>query len=84
MTCSGCSGAIERVLKKTEGGWFLIWALSSKCWMNGSGIKEYEVNQDKQKVNVTGTITYDTLLEKIKKTGKEVGDSRQSTKSWSR
>lgn len=52
--------------------------------MNGSGIKEYEVNQDKQKVNVTGTITYDTLLEKIKKTGKEVGDSCHSTKSWSR
>ena len=44
--------------------------------MCGSGIEQYEVNLDKQQVNVTGTISYDTLLEKIKKTGKEVRQLR--------
>lgn len=54
MTCGGCSGAIERVLKKTE------------------GVSSYEVSLEKQEVVVNGTIGYDALLEKIKKTGKEV------------
>ncbi|EIM90039.1 copper chaperone taha, partial [Stereum hirsutum FP-91666 SS1] len=54
MTCGGCSGAVERVLKKTE------------------GISSYDVSLEKQEVLVTGTIPYDDLLEKIKKTGKTV------------
>ncbi|GJE86899.1 heavy-metal-associated domain-containing protein [Phanerochaete sordida] len=54
MTCGGCSGAIERVLKKTE------------------GVSSYDVSLEKQEVLVKGTIGYDELLEKIKKTGKEV------------
>ncbi|KAI0093859.1 copper chaperone taha [Irpex rosettiformis] len=54
MTCGGCRGAVERVLKKTE------------------GISEYSVSLEKQEVLVTGTIEYDDLLAKIKKTGKEV------------
>lgn len=54
MTCGGCSGAVERVLKKTD------------------GISSYNVSLEKQEVLVTGSIGYDTLLEKIKKTGKEV------------
>ncbi|OCH94963.1 hypothetical protein OBBRIDRAFT_788704 [Obba rivulosa] len=54
MTCSGCSGAVERVLKKTE------------------GVASYDVSLEKQEVLVKGTIPYDDLLEKIKKTGKEV------------
>ncbi|KAF7793138.1 hypothetical protein EIP86_004247 [Pleurotus ostreatoroseus] len=54
MTCGGCSGAVERVLKKTE------------------GVSEYTVSLEEQLVTVKGTIGYDELLEKIKKTGKEV------------
>ncbi|KAI0341559.1 copper chaperone taha [Trametopsis cervina] len=54
MTCSGCTGAVERVLKKAE------------------GVSSYDVSLERQEVLVTGSIPYDTLLEKIKKTGKEV------------
>jgi copper chaperone len=40
------------------------------CYM--IGISSYDVSLEKQEVLVKGTIDYDTLLEKIKKTGKEV------------
>ena len=36
------------------------------------GISSYDVSLEKQEVLVKGTIGYDDLLEKIKKTGKEV------------
>ncbi|KIM87125.1 hypothetical protein PILCRDRAFT_64257 [Piloderma croceum F 1598] len=58
MTCSGCSGAVERVLKKAE------------------GVESFNVDLETQLVNVTGTIPYNELLEKIKKTGKEVRCTR--------
>ncbi|KIK95237.1 hypothetical protein PAXRUDRAFT_398535 [Paxillus rubicundulus Ve08.2h10] len=35
----------------------------------------YEVKLKEQQVNVKGDVPYDTILEKIKKTGKEVGAS---------
>ncbi|GAA5999479.1 hypothetical protein JCM5350_006657 [Sporobolomyces pararoseus] len=55
MTCEGCSGAIDRVLKKTD------------------GINSYEVSLDTQEVIVrTREISYEDVLAKIKKTGKEV------------
>ncbi|KAF9780416.1 copper chaperone taha, partial [Thelephora terrestris] len=54
MTCGGCSGAVERVLKKAEGVTF------------------YEVSLEKQEVIVKATVPYETVLEKISKTGKEV------------
>ncbi|KII88472.1 hypothetical protein PLICRDRAFT_110679, partial [Plicaturopsis crispa FD-325 SS-3] len=54
MTCGGCSGAVDRVLKKTE------------------GVTSYDISLEKQEVLVNGTIAYDDLLAKIKKTGKEV------------
>ncbi|TFK98930.1 copper chaperone taha [Pterulicium gracile] len=54
MTCSGCSGAVNRVLSKAD------------------GVSSYDVKLETQEVFVTGTIPYDELLEKIKKTGKEV------------
>ncbi|CAE6420288.1 unnamed protein product [Rhizoctonia solani] len=57
MTCSGCSGAIERVLKKTK---------------ETGGVSSYEVSLDKQEVLVTGTLPYEDVLAKIKKTGKDV------------
>ena len=37
-----------------------------------AGVSSYDVSLEKQEVLVTGTIAYDDLLEKIKKTGKEV------------
>jgi len=56
MTCGGCSGAVERVLKKLD------------------GVKSYDVSLDTQEANVTteDNIDYNTVLEKIKKTGKKV------------
>lgn len=36
------------------------------------GVSEYTVSLEEQLVTVKGTIGYDELLEKIKKTGKEV------------
>ncbi|KAF6765236.1 hypothetical protein DFP72DRAFT_870495 [Ephemerocybe angulata] len=58
MTCGGCSGAVTRVLEKAKS--------------TGSGVTDYTVNLDTQEVVVKGTIGYDEVLEKIKKTGKEV------------
>ncbi|KAJ7219305.1 hypothetical protein GGX14DRAFT_356675, partial [Mycena pura] len=54
MTCSGCSGAVTRVLEKAD------------------GVSEFSVNLETQEVLVTGTIPYEDVLAKIKKTGKEV------------
>ncbi|KDN47548.1 putative ATX1-antioxidant protein and metal homeostasis factor [Tilletiaria anomala UBC 951] len=54
MTCSGCSGAVTRVLSKLE------------------GVSSFDVSLEKQSVVVKGTAPYETVLEKIKKTGKEV------------
>ncbi|KAL9136227.1 MAG: hypothetical protein Q9175_002575 [Cornicularia normoerica] len=55
MTCSGCSGAVERVLKKTD------------------GLSSYTVNLEAQTADVyTDSVPFDTVLEKIKKTGKTV------------
>lgn len=56
MTCGGCSGAVERVLKKME------------------GVKSYDVSLDTQTADVTTdeSLSYDQVLEKIKKTGKTV------------
>ncbi|CAD6591435.1 MAG: Cytosolic copper metallochaperone [Alectoria sarmentosa] len=55
MTCGGCSGAVNRVLKKTE------------------GLSSYSVNLEAQTADVyTDSVAFDTVLEKIKKTGKTV------------
>ncbi|MCJ1279137.1 hypothetical protein MMC21_006961 [Puttea exsequens] len=55
MTCSGCSGAVERVLKKTD------------------GLASYTVDLEKQVADVyTEDVPFETVLEKIKKTGKTV------------
>ncbi|KAI4172263.1 MAG: hypothetical protein LQ343_003698 [Gyalolechia ehrenbergii] len=66
MTCSGCSGAIDRVLKKMQGS------------KNHSGIDNYTVSLENQTADVYAEegLAYETVLEKIKKTGKEV------TKGW--
>jgi len=56
MTCGGCSGAVERVLKKLD------------------GVKSYNVSLDTQTADVTAEekLAYETVLEKIKKTGKQI------------
>ncbi|BGP40281.1 Cytosolic copper metallochaperone [Rhodotorula kratochvilovae] len=54
MTCSGCSGAVDRVLKKTE------------------GVNSYDISLDTQEVIVKTSVSYEDILAKIKKTGKEV------------
>ncbi|KAJ9602068.1 Cytosolic copper metallochaperone [Cladophialophora chaetospira] len=56
MTCGGCSGAVERVLKKLD------------------GVKDFSVSLDTQTADVTteDSVSYETVLEKIKKTGKQV------------
>ena len=41
--------------------------------MGTAGVSSYEISLEKQEVVVNGSIGYDALLEKIKKTGKEVG-----------
>ncbi|KAG8983221.1 Cytosolic copper metallochaperone [Tulasnella sp. JGI-2019a] len=56
MTCTGCSGAVSRVLEKAK----------------PDGVSSYEVNLDTQEVLVKGTLPYDDVLARIKKTGKEV------------
>ncbi|KAF7304905.1 Copper chaperone [Mycena kentingensis (nom. inval.)] len=59
MTCSGCSGAITRVLERAK----------------ADGVSEFTVNLETQEVLVTGSIPYEDVLAKIKKTGKEVRGS---------
>ncbi|MCJ1226706.1 Cytosolic copper metallochaperone [Toensbergia leucococca] len=56
MSCGGCSGAVERVLKKLD------------------GVKSYNVSLEQQTANVVTepSVGYETVLEKIKKTGKVV------------
>ncbi|KAI9854098.1 MAG: Cytosolic copper metallochaperone [Vezdaea acicularis] len=56
MSCGGCSGAVERVLKKLD------------------GVKSYTVSLEDQTATIDAedSLTYATVLEKIKKTGKAV------------
>ncbi|KAF2256413.1 putative iron/copper transporter Atx1 [Trematosphaeria pertusa] len=56
MSCGGCSGAIERVLKKLD------------------GVKSYNVSLENQTAEIVAedSLPYETVLEKIKKTGKAV------------
>ncbi|KAJ9193564.1 hypothetical protein DTO166G4_591 [Paecilomyces variotii] len=56
MSCGGCSGAVERVLKKLD------------------GVKSFDVSLENQSATVITepTVSYDTVLASIKKTGKTV------------
>lgn len=73
MTCGGCSGAVTRALGKVEGEyWSGIWDATAKARAH-AGLDSFEVSLEKQTVIVhPTTATYDEVLEKIKKTGKEV------------
>lgn len=60
MTCGGCSGAVERVLKKAEG-------------VSAYQIRMETENEDKiGDVFVTGIISLEDLEAMLKKTGKQV------------
>ncbi|KGO65135.1 Heavy metal-associated domain, HMA [Penicillium italicum] len=65
MSCGGCSGAVERVLKKLE------------------GVKTFDISLETQTVNVITepTLSYDNVLEKIKKTGKTVNSGEADGES---
>ncbi|KAH6688529.1 iron copper transporter [Plectosphaerella plurivora] len=56
MSCGGCSGAIDRVLKKLD------------------GVKSHEVSLESQTATVVAepTLSYETVLSTIAKTGKKV------------
>ncbi|KAI5195301.1 hypothetical protein E4T42_08228 [Aureobasidium subglaciale] len=56
MTCGGCSGAVERVLKKLDGVKSFDVSLDSQT----------------ASVVTEPSLDYTTVLEKIKKTGKKV------------
>ncbi|KAE9395059.1 hypothetical protein BT96DRAFT_787778, partial [Gymnopus androsaceus JB14] len=57
MTCTGCSGAVTRVLEKAK--------------TNGE-VNDFTVTLETQEVLVKSTKPYEDILNKIKKTGKEV------------
>jgi len=59
MTCGGCSGAVERVLKKLDGVKSYDVSLDSQT----ATVKTEE------------NVDYATVLEKIKKTGKKVNSA---------
>ena len=72
MTCGGCSGAVSRALSKVEG-------THPSCDGGETGVDctccagiTYDVSLEKQTVVVKGDVPYEDVLEKIKKTGKEV------------
>ncbi|KAH6896930.1 hypothetical protein B0T10DRAFT_168358 [Thelonectria olida] len=57
MSCGGCSGAVDRVLKKLD------------------GVESYEVSLENQTAKVVTALPYETVLEKIAKTGKKVNSA---------
>jgi copper chaperone len=57
MTCSGCSGAVTRVLEKGK---------------PTGDVNDYSVNLETQEVIVKSSKPYEDILSRIKKTGKEV------------
>ncbi|KAK5127401.1 hypothetical protein LTR85_006740 [Meristemomyces frigidus] len=59
MTCGGCSGAVERVLKKLDG---------VKSY-------DVSLDTQTATVKTEENVDYSTVLEKIKKTGKKVNSA---------
>lgn len=79
MTCGGCSGAVERVLKKLDGSHYFDPAPKPVHCTDilVAGVKSYDVSLDTQtaKVVTAENLDYTTVLEKIKKTGKKVNSA---------
>jgi copper chaperone len=77
MSCGGCSGAVERVLKKLEGASFPPHMATHSMWWSANcniGVESYNVSLETQTAEIVTaeSLDYDTVLEKIKKTGKKV------------
>jgi copper chaperone len=77
MSCGGCSGAVERVLKKLDGNAFPSpqGSRARRPATNSvAGVESYNVSLETQTAEVVAaeSLDYDTVLEKIKKTGKKV------------
>lgn len=79
MSCGGCSGAVERVLKKLDGE-IRALATPSHAPLHATadsvfpGVKSYNVSLETQTAEIVteDSLNYETVLEKIKKTGKTV------------
>ncbi|KAJ5131719.1 heavy metal ion transporter [Penicillium atrosanguineum] len=67
MSCGGCSGAVERVLKRLEGVKSFDVNLESQTAL----------------VNAESTVPYDTVLATIKKTGKQVNSGEADGQTMS-
>ncbi|KLO14867.1 hypothetical protein SCHPADRAFT_289055 [Schizopora paradoxa] len=65
MTCGGCSGAVERALKKAT--------------TDGVGIDQYKVDLTSQTVLVEGPVSQADLTAKISKTGKKILEEEDLT-----
>jgi copper chaperone len=77
MSCGGCSGAVERVLKKLDGELSRLPHGSHPRVLGANdtaGVESYNVSLESQTAEVVAaeSLDYDTVLEKIKKTGKKV------------
>jgi copper chaperone len=75
MTCGGCSGAVERVLKRLDGECFSSNVLALNLLLTPlAGVKSFDVSLENQTAEIVteDSLDYDTVLEKIKKTGKTV------------
>ncbi|GBN37395.1 hypothetical protein AVEN_251386-1 [Araneus ventricosus] len=55
MTCEGCSGAVNRLLGR----------------LKGSGVDDFSIDLPNKKVFVTSSLSAGTILETLKKSGKE-------------
>lgn len=106
MTCGGCSGAVERILKRLEGVYTLeirnprLPPLSiprrseprrccpfdvSRSRSSLIGVKTFDVSLESQTANITTepTVSYDTVLAAIKKTGKTVNSGEADGQTMS-
>lgn len=74
MSCGGCSGAIERVLKKLDGRPIILCRIAQQRLTMTAGVKSYNVSLENQTAEIVAedSLDYATVLEKIKKTGKTV------------
>ncbi len=74
MSCGGCSGAVERVLKKLDGKRSGPLPAATELLTLFKGVKSYNVSLETQTAEIVteDSLDYDTVLEKIKKTGKTV------------
>lgn len=78
MSCGGCSGAIDRVLKKLEGKTTPPSEPLDRLLTTSPppGVESYDVSLENQTAKVVTALPYDTVLQKIAKTGKKVNSGK--------